>query len=120
MRLSRKKIYHALLEYCANHSPHEDKSFYLAQYYDDVTDFVSFVTRFVGGDNDSKTYAAIQRAKTTLVKSNWLYKFQTHADKQYIGEPAYIINYRFADRDIENYLEAKEKGEAEKFVAQMV
>lgn len=115
MKLPRRKIYHALLEYCATY----ENEFHLAQFYDDVSNFVSFVTRFAGGDNDSKTYTAIQRAKTCLINNGWLYKFQSVADKQYIGEPPYIVKYRFTDRDIENYSRAKEDGEIEKFLDEM-
>lgn len=103
MRISRKKIYHALFEYCLT----VKNNFYLAIYYDDVADFIEFVSKFIDNENHLKTYQAIQRAKTCLINNGWLYKFNSYADKQYIGEPAYIVNYRFPESLLRRYEIAK-------------
>jgi hypothetical protein len=114
MKISKREIYKALFKYCAA-SKRPNNSFYLATAYDDTHEFLEFIAKEVKADNMLKVLNAVKRAKTTLIENGWLYRYNSVANKQYIGEPAYIVNYYFVEADIKRYMRYTESGEAEKF-----
>ena len=110
--IKRKKIYHAILEYCLT----KDSEFELALNYDSTVDFVDFCSKFVGSSDDGKTYRAICRAKTCLIQNGWLIKRQIYNNKQYAGEPAVGWRYEFPKQTLRDYEIAKLSNETDEFL----